>query len=409
MSTHRPILNSLINLTLVLGGLLMALLLAEGVARWLGPPYEIGDEAHRSHQCDPSVGWRGVPNSSTRMSYHDHPHELRWNGLGLRGRLPDFEKAADSFRILLLGDSMVAALEVADEETAAQQLEDYLNAHGPNGLTFEVINAGVFAWGPPQALMQYRTHGPRFQPDLVIASWYPGNDLRDVLPYSIMTAGPSGGVHCFAPYFELCDHQFDPHAWFAAPGISPNWQACSRLRRGVTTALNAIYTRSRLYQRLTAALLQVYQKEGFDDLAPWLDQAEQDEQLKRAYQLTRGIYGQLAHEAAAQGAKTVVLMAPINEAIQLEVNPDIKARLIADLPMLATADTALPHHRLTELMVAEGIPVLDLQPAFVSHVKQGGEALYWSDKAVHWNVAGNRFVGQRLGQWLLEQGLVPSE
>jgi len=392
-------------------GILLAFIMAELGARWLGPPYEIGDQVHRNHQCDPVVGWRGIPNHTTTITMYDRTYPMVWNSTGMRG--PDYpvKKESGIFRILILGDSMMEAVEMAEAETSAKILERTLNEQASPNLKFEVINGGIFAWGPPQELMYFRTEGKLYQPDLLLAMWYPGNDLLDVLPNHIMTAGPTGGVHCFAPYFEVCNGQFDSDPWWAAPGLTSTWQRCTQARRWLTSGLNTIYTHSRLYQRLTALFLKVYEKETFSTnlYAPWLDVDRQDARLNEAYQLTAGIYGQLAAEASAAGAKTVVAIAPINRSVDVEVNPASRAAMIAAEPILAQADSYLPHRVLSDLMAAKGVSVFDLQPILVNYLKGGGEGVYWPNQAIHWNVKGNELVGEALAHWLIEQKLVPTK
>lgn len=396
---------------LIFLGVLIALAVAEFAARLLGPPYGTGDEAHRSHQCDPQVGWRGVPNASMTISWNDYTHQVDLNSQGMHDREHPIKKADHVFRILMLGDSMVEALEVAQNETSSHVLEEVLNSKAGPGIEFEVINAGIFAWGPPQELMYFRTEGYLYTPDLVLAVWFPGNDLLDVLPDHIMTGGPEGGVHCFAPYFEICAGQFDPEPWWAAPGIPPTWQKCSLYRRWITNVLNGIYNHSRLYQRLTAATINVYDKDTFSTnlYAPWLDFSREDDVLNYAYQITKGTYSQLSNEADKIGAKTALIIAPVNQAVDVDVNPDHRAFMIAREPILRDADPNLPYRVFFELMGAEGVPVLDLHPSFVSHLKGGGEPLFWSDTAVHWNVLGNHLAGEKIAEWLIKQGLVPIE
>lgn len=394
---------------LIFLGVLIALAVTEFVARLLGPPYEVGDESHRSHQCDQSVGWRGVPDASLIINRNNYSHQVDLNSRGMHDQEHALKKEENVFRILMLGDSMVEALEVAENETSHQVLEEVLNSKARPGIRFEVINAGVFAWGPPQELMYFRTEGILYNPDLVLAVWFPGNDLLDVLPDHIMTAGPEGGIHCFAPYFEICGGQFDPEPWLTAPGIPPSWQKCSPQRRWITNILNRIYNHSRLYQRLAALMLKVYEKDTFSTnlYAPWLDYSREDDELNYAYQVTTGIYSQLSNEADKIGAETALIIAPINEAVDVDVNPDHRAFMIAREPILEGADPSLPNLVFSELMQVEGVPVLDLHPSFVSHLKGGGEPVYWNATAVHWNVLGNRLAGEKIAEWLIEQKLVP--
>ena len=61
----------------------------------------------------------------------------------------------------------------------ARQLETRLNASAPDGVTFEVINAGHFGLGTTQEYLYYATEGRRYDPDLVLLGFYVGNDVID--------------------------------------------------------------------------------------------------------------------------------------------------------------------------------------------------------------------------------------
>ena len=62
------------------------------------------------------------------------------------------------------------------EDTYASQLASLLATLRPNQRV-EVINAGVSAWGSDQALLWYRNEGAKYEPDLVILGFFPGNDF----------------------------------------------------------------------------------------------------------------------------------------------------------------------------------------------------------------------------------------
>jgi len=389
---------------------MLAFIIAELGARALGPPYEIGDQIHRTHQCEATIGWTGLPSQTAVISMYNRTYPVSWNRDGMRGPDYPYPKAAGVFRILVLGDSMIEAMEVAEAERSVHILEQKLNEQAPPGLKFEVLNGAIGAWGPPPEFMYFRTKGQLYQPDLVLISWFSRNDLTDVLPNHVNTAGPTGGIHCFSPYFAICNGEFDSQPWFVAPGVSAKWQACTQGRRWLTNGLSTLYEYSRLYQRLTAVLVNINDRDTFatNQYAPWLDVHHQDEKLNEAYQLTGDIYAQLAQEAAVGGAKTVAILAPLRRSVDAEVNPMTRAAMIAADPALAQADPTLPHRVMSELLTAEGMPVLDLHPLLVNYLKVGGEPVYWPGQDFHWNVQGNQWVGETIALWLIEQKLVPS-
>ena len=387
---------------LALLGVSMALILAESAARqFLGRPYmeDNGD----LWTCERLIGWRGKPDTTTRINTQGYVHEVVRNSAGMHDKEHPIEKAAGVFRILVLGDSFVEARQVAGHESSHSILEKALNATAPANIRFEVISAGASAWGPAQELMYFRTEGQLYQPNLVLAFWYPANDLMDVLPDHRMTFE---GVNCYAPYFAVCTGKFDPEPWFSAPGIPPTHASCSASKKTLTNLLNLLYHHSRLYQHLEPLLAKRQSKLKYAfDFSPWLE-GTPDETLAYAYQVTDGIYTQLAHEAAQAGAKTAMVIVPLKQAIYYQLGSPYREQIEAGYPQLKQANPNLPNQVMTQLMAAKGIPVFDLQPPFVAHLQAGGGVLYW-DVDSHWNVPGNQLAGELIAQWLIEQKLVP--
>lgn len=117
-SRRRKLVALLGKIMLIPLGIIFALLLAEGVAQILGPPYDVSNEVLRLHQCDSQVGWRGVANGSNVIDWYGHEHQFTLNARGLHDDDHALRKEDDVFRILMLGDSMLAAVEAAGAKTA---------------------------------------------------------------------------------------------------------------------------------------------------------------------------------------------------------------------------------------------------------------------------------------------------
>lgn len=81
-------------------------------------------------------------------------------------------RGGDGPRLFILGDSFMAPLRGGD-------LADYLAlAVGPHGL--RIRNSATAGTGPVEYLDRLRRHGAHWQPDLILLSWYVGNDLLNV-------------------------------------------------------------------------------------------------------------------------------------------------------------------------------------------------------------------------------------
>lgn len=389
---------------LLLAGLVAALLLAEFAARQLpGRPYV--EDNGNLWQCDRLVGWRGKPDDTATVDTEGYIHKVRKNSAGMHDGEHKIEKEDNVFRILVLGDSFVEARQVEEVETSHQVLEEVLNQNAPPPLRFEVISAGSIAWGPAQELMYFRTEGKAYQPDLVLGYWYPANDLMDILPDHRMTFD---GTNCYAPYFTMCPDGFDPEPWFSAPGLPPTWGDCSTLKKGMTGLLNRLYFHSRLYQRLEPLLMKGQPRIRYNyNFSPWLE-GQSDQTLDTAYQVTDEIYAHLAHEANQVGAKVALVVVPLKEAIYDEIDPAVHEALQIKYPELQNSNPRLPNQKLTELMSARNIPVFDLQPEFIDHLRAGGGVLYGNVDS-HWNIPGNQLAGELIARWLVSNHLVPAK
>jgi hypothetical protein len=384
-------------------GVFVALMLAELGARLLPTPVELKD-AEKMLRCDRLVGWRGKANVTSTITWQGYQHRVVRNSWGMHDNEHSPQKEEQVFRILMLGDSYIEAIEVEEQQSSHAILEETLNALATSDIRFEVINGAIHAWGPTQELMYFRSEGQSFQPDLILVFWVPANDLTNVLPNQALTVE---GTDCYAPYFAICNEQFDSEPFFPVPGMQPIWKNCSTSTKLFTTLLNQLYTHSHLFQRLGPTLTKKQDRLFFSHrFAPWVINDSSDEVLDYAYQLTVNIYDQLASEGEQIGAKTAFIVIPFNQAVYSEVYPELAAALKRDLPGFEHANPTLPNQIFTNQMQNKGRLVFDMHPYFVNHLKEGGKDLHWSGD-IHWNVVGNQIVAETIATWLINQKLVP--
>jgi hypothetical protein len=103
------------------------------------------------------------------------------NALGFRDpRDYSIDKPPNTFRILVLGDSVTFGHGALFETTYPYLLEQRLKAWRP-GINWEVWNLGVPGYNTAQELAYLHEAGPRYQPDLVIVGFYP-NDFTGLVP-----------------------------------------------------------------------------------------------------------------------------------------------------------------------------------------------------------------------------------
>lgn len=113
------------------------------------------------------------------------PEEFRvpivLNSLGFRDREYAPERPDPrTYRVLVLGDSYVAAMEVENRQAFHKLLEERLNREDPLGRgSYEVIALGQGNRAQRDELRWLRAQGPRFAPDLVLLVFFCGNDVME--------------------------------------------------------------------------------------------------------------------------------------------------------------------------------------------------------------------------------------
>lgn len=133
---------------------------------------------------DSTLGWRYLPNASGTWFNVGCPREftntVRLNSVGAHDIDHAIAKPAGTQRVLVLGDSLVAALEVPAEAIFFRLLEDRLA--GVSETPIEVIGFGVAGYGTAQEMLLYTSEGRAYQPDAVLVLFTPHNDFTDNHP-----------------------------------------------------------------------------------------------------------------------------------------------------------------------------------------------------------------------------------
>jgi hypothetical protein len=129
-------------------------------------------DARRGQRLSPGYeGWfAGVP--------------VRINSLGFRDRQEySLKKPENTFRIVVLGDSVTFGHGTLDDTTYPYLLEQQLKKWRPD-VAWEVWNLGVPGYNTGQELAYLEQIGPQADPDLVIVGFYPNDFSGDNAPAS---------------------------------------------------------------------------------------------------------------------------------------------------------------------------------------------------------------------------------
>lgn len=398
---------------LVMLGLALPLLVLEGGTRLMGiaPPAEPQPALWVPH---PYLGWFHLPNQGglTYSEYGEFQAPVHINARGLRDREIGYDNPADAYRILVLGDSFAEALQVPLEETFAKKLEALTTS---DSRPVEVINAGVGGWGTDQEATFYMVEGFRYQPDVVILSFFTHNDaLNNYQP--LETARVHGAVR--KPFFHLNDGQLVvPDFPFEAPPeedrASPpllaagNWMndhsaLCRLVRpylREIPFVLRALGPSGLLggmaaFMADDPALLPSYFVYRADSLPDW----------EEAWQLTAVLIQRLDAEVQERGGHLVVVIIGAPE----QVYPDRWSAILARHPKMNDYDWDLeaPNRRLTAILDETNIPYLDLLPVFRTVTGQPDAPPLHFRHDGHWTIAGHQLAAEAIASFLKAQDLL---
>lgn len=181
---------SLVLLTLSLGAALIA---GEFIVRKVAPQgiyrFPTGmfvlDEATQ-YRLTP--GFKGIAQTT------EYRTEIRINDAGLREDHDYGSKQQNLFRILAIGDSFTMGVGVDASQTYIKLQEQLVPAHAGR---YEVINGGVPGYSPGQSLAYLEKRGLALQPDLVVLSFFVGNDIIESyrqLPFYLVNGYLTNGL-----------------------------------------------------------------------------------------------------------------------------------------------------------------------------------------------------------------------
>jgi lysophospholipase L1-like esterase len=159
-------------LALLLGGILVALVLAEGLVRIGGfaPEVALIQKGRFRLSSNPKIGYEPAPGlnyEGDELAYYDY--RGRSNSLGYRDTEHSVAKAPGVYRILILGDSVAAGLDVLRyEDTFPAILGERLRQ---SGVPAEVLSFAVSGYNTAQEVETLKDRGLRFEPDLILLAY----------------------------------------------------------------------------------------------------------------------------------------------------------------------------------------------------------------------------------------------
>ena len=160
-------------------GLLFGLLVSEIVLRLLQPPQLAVARQPCIYLPDEQIGYRYAPQAVDKISRNFNiDNVVQINALGFHDIEHDPAESGRYPRVLVVGDSFTAALQVPVEAGWSQIAENELSQNGHTSA--EIINLGLDGTGTDVHLALIQQYLPQFQPDIVVVAFYE-NDITDAL------------------------------------------------------------------------------------------------------------------------------------------------------------------------------------------------------------------------------------
>lgn len=167
------LLKKLLFPTVALGiGTITALILAEAMIRIVGPEISLVPVVF-----DNNVGITNQPGYSGTYNREGYSN-FSINSDGWRDQERTLSKPKGTFRVAIVGDSYIEALQVQQSDMLSEQLEKLLNKKVDKH-QYEVMSFGMSGFDAAQSYLTIKHKVMKYSPDLVIYAFLSGNDLRD--------------------------------------------------------------------------------------------------------------------------------------------------------------------------------------------------------------------------------------
>ncbi len=297
----RKIFNIAIQVTLALGGMVLGLFIAEKTIDYYYADLTLRGKEKGDTLCeyDASLGWK---NKANYARWRKPPDALldrvryAHNSKGLRDDEYPYQKPANTYRILVLGDSFTYGFGVEQTETMAEVLERLLKEQGD----FEVVNMGVAGYGVGQEMLYYEMEGYKYQPDLVILFFFE-NDISDSMGGCAWSIYPK-------PDFALVDGQLvtmpPPEKCTDNPDAPEREDRRFNLRRWVTQLFPHTYDLAEQGMALIAGNPEIRETKG---PCPTPSSLKQSSKMKERWALAAALIERLKEDVEKDGAQLLVV------------------------------------------------------------------------------------------------------
>lgn len=334
---------------------------------------------------DQNIGIKMMKNKCSRYISPEYNVEICGNNLGFRDVDHSIAKPEGTFRILLLGDSFIAAREVELNKTFARLLDHKLNEISSKKI--EVINMGIGGQGTGTQLLTLRHYGAKLQPDLVILALFLENDIAN--NYAPLEDRNYVPTYDLDKNGELIYVPFKP-----APIIS------NPITNFISQNLfhNTFSFGGKIYRVIGR---KIFWK---DDLPSHFYTYLEDmpEDFKRAWEIEDKLVGELKKETEKINAKLFVFTLYSREQVT-------NFKFFKEAGYTSTVenfDREFPMRKITPMLKEYSIDYIHLYPIVVNMSLKKPEELFFHYDA-HWSEKGHNLSTNLIFDALLKNDLIP--
>lgn len=301
--------------------------------------------------------------------------QVRTNTLGFRDVEHDLENNKGNYRILLLGDSFMEALQVEFEESFPHLLEVELNKQ--LSCPIEVINASVSGWGTDDAVTYLSRKGMSLHPNLVLFATTLHNDVSDNLEER----------------YHVRDGEL----------LQPKPVTEDSLIRHLNLEIRSyLVSHSHVYQLVYQSWKSFGVAKAGGRLTEHVVELMRNEpgaKVKGGWWITQRLFEEANRLTLHGDAHMAVFPIPL----VYQVDDRAYAELLAAYHLSGEQfDPHRPQVTLFQILQEEGIPGVDIFPEFIRHMQaSGGQPLYIRGDG-HWNQAGHLAAASAVSRQLAD-------
>ncbi|OGC47076.1 MAG: hypothetical protein A3A94_03465 [Candidatus Portnoybacteria bacterium RIFCSPLOWO2_01_FULL_43_11] len=336
------------------------------------------------YQSDEKIGRIHIPGKVSLSRDKEFSHQIKINSDGFIGKDYASQKEEGVFRIVVLGDSIVEAMQVPVSDNFSSLLESGLNQ---SQMKSEVINLGVSGFGTGREYLALKHYGLKYQPDLVILGFTISNDIpnnytEDEKDPSFVIDEPAGFKKRIKSF--LTDN-FKLVAYFREKSYSSIPLRNFLIKIG-------FFSRSK---RAEENLKEV------DDIPAdyFIYSKEYPDFLRIGFEKTKYFLNKIKGATNEKEIKFLAVIFPTQE----QIYEDIWREVEGTYPAMKNMDWDLekPNQMLKNYFEENQITYLDLAPFFKKALPKLDERLYYKYDG-HLNKIGHQLVGKILEEHILK-------